>query len=153
MKVLLFNKYRPIDECHRQKLVFLGIILPPLGRFNGMKYFSSIFALVLIFGCSNPEGNEPLACDDDALFSKELATGEMFYMPCYDSWAIHMDEMTSDGGRMNAASLDIPVEFREQGLRVSFDACFYPFDLPLIIADPAPIGLSYVIKDFTISQE
>jgi len=115
-----------------------------------MKNFALIFLTLLIVSCTK---SEPFVCDDDALFSREAATGSMHFISCYESWSIHMDETTVDDGRMNAASLDIPSEFHIEGMRVKFDACFYQFDLPSIIPDPTPIGELYVIKDFSISQE
>jgi hypothetical protein len=96
--------------------------------------------------------SEP-TCDEDALFSRDDATGSMFFINCYQTWAVEMDELNDNGNPIYAASLDIDEDFHTEGMRVKFDACFYDFDLPLIIPDPSFFGEMYVIRDYEIEEE
>jgi len=116
--------------------------------------FALAFTLLSITSCSDPEPL-PLTCDSESHFKKEGAVGTMLYLPCYESWSIKINEanVDGDGQAIIAASLDIPTEYHVADKKVKLDACFYDFDLPLILPDPAPWGDMYVIKDYNISTD
>jgi len=108
-----------------------------------------LFILSALFSCSKKDF--VLACGDDSLFSMEEVTGEMIYLPCYDSWAVKIEQDSQVP--IIAASLDIPDYLKVEGLPVVLSGCFYDFDLPLILPDPAPWGDMYVVRDFLIEIE
>ncbi len=122
-----------------------------------MKYLTTVtvflIMMITVSSCSDSNNSEDLICDADALFNMEDAVGSMIYLTCYDSWAIRVDQMQGDTTQLIGASLDIPESFEVDGMQVSFTACFYEFDLPLLLPDPAPWGDLYVIRDFTIVQD
>jgi len=116
-----------------------------------MKKSLILFCGLFLFSCS--DSPEEIRCTEDALFERMVVGGTMIYLPCFDSWAIRLDETAVDDGKMFGASYDIPEEYKEEGLRVTLSACFHNFDMELILPDPAPWGLLYVIKNFQISEE
>ena len=124
---------------------------------NTMKFTISsliLFSFIMFMSsCSKEEQPVDIQCDDTALFEINNATGTMRYLPCYDSWAIHTADPTNADSRILAASLSIPEEFKSEDLTVTFSACFYTFDLPLILPDPAPWDQLYVITNFSISKD
>jgi len=55
----------------------------------------------------------------------------MMYLPCYESWAVNIED--SWRGRIIAASYDIPTPFHIEGLTVCVDACYFTFDMELMV--------------------
>lgn len=117
-----------------------------------MKYSIGLLSIICLLSCAKQEINmlEQLNCSEEALFRLLNTSGEMFFMPCYDTWAIRLDERDANDIWVIGASYDIPEAFQEEGLIVSFDACFLPFDMPLVLADPNPWGHLFVVDDFSI---
>ena len=101
--------------------------------------------------CTDPEA--PHTCDDEALFLREEATGMMVYLPCYDSWAVKLNETNIDGTHKIGASYDLAESLKVDSTIVKIDACFYEFDMELLLPDPAPWGDLFVIKDFEITTD
>ena len=105
----------------------------------------------IVVSCSTPEEAVSMfTCEDEALFSRTEAKGTVIYLACYDAWAIVMDETNDAGDVLIAATTEMPDNFRIVGIEVVFDACFYEFDLPLLLPDPVIFGELYVIQDFEI---
>lgn len=122
--------------------------------FKNLSFISFFFSIsLLLISCNDEESLMNIQCDTDALFDRTAATGTMFYLPCYESWAIKMDEVNSEGSHLYAASLSIDESFKQDDLRVKFSGCFYPFDLPLIIPDPTIWGEMYVVQHFEIIED
>lgn len=122
--------------------------------------FGLAFIFILISFCSCDEREElidlkqePIECNSAALFSREDVSGIMVYLPCYDSWAIKLNETNEDDSHLIAASKDVPESYQMDSLAVRLSACFYEFDLELLFPDPAPWGEMYVIKDFQLVAE
>jgi len=93
------------------------------------------------------------SCDEDSLFTLERAEGNILYLPCYDSWAIRIED--TDEGTIIAASLTIPEEFQEQDLVVCVDACFHSFDLPLRSSVPTVIAETtmFVMQNYRLEKK
>ncbi len=110
-----------------------------------------LLGLSIISSCGNQqEEMSILTCEDDTLFSRVCAKGIVFFIPCYDAWAIKMDEKNAAGDHLIAVSKEMPDIFRIDGLEVVFDACFHEFDLILLFPDPSFFGELFIIKDFEI---
>ena len=119
---------------------------------NNLALFTvlALLSLSVCFNaCSDPETH---SCDDEALFSREEATGMMVYLPCFDSWAVRLDETNVDG-HLFAVSRDIRESLHLDSTVVKIDACFYEFDMEPLLPDPALWGDMYLIKDFDISTD
>ncbi len=110
----------------------------------------ALFSVCIISCSSSEEEISIIECDPDALFLRDSARGSMVFVPCYDVWAIEMDETNAAGNPLYAASKEISDEFSVEGLDVIFDGCFYDFDLPLIIPDPSFFGEIYLVRDYVI---
>jgi len=96
---------------------------------------------------------KPIECPDGALHTLDAVMCEMIYLPCYDAWGVELLEALSNENKTIGASLDIKEEYKIAGLEVQVDACFYEFDLPLLIADPAPWGSLYRMEDIRMVGE
>ena len=107
-----------------------------------------LFALML-FSFTSCESDSD--CDEESLFRLEEATGTMVFLPCYNSWAIHIED--PEDGTIIGASQDIAEEFQQEDLMVCADACFHKFDLPNTSIDPTSFSIidMYVIQNFRIT--
>jgi len=114
---------------------------------------TSILLLSLISCGTDSNVIGEIRCEEDALFERVEATGSMYYLSCYESWSIQMDELNAEGNNLYAATLDMPEAFKQEGLQVKFAACFYPFDLPLIFPDPSFFGETYVVRNLEIVED
>ena len=77
----------------------------------------------------------------------------MVYLPCYDAWAVDLEESVHADGQTIVASLDIDESFEVEGMKVQADACLFEFDLPLLLPDPAPWGYLYRMENIEIEEE
>ena len=116
---------------------------------------SLLLILTISFiSCSDDEDlTQATECPDAALYTIDKANGKMVYLGCYDAWGIELDEPLENEERTIGASLEIRKEYEVDGLRVQVDACFYEFDLPLVIADPAPWGQLYRMDNIRMVGE
>ena len=109
---------------------------------------TKILLALMLFSFISCESDS--VCDEESLFRLEEATGTMVFLPCYDSWAVLIED--TQEGTVVGASLDIPEEFHERDLEVCVDACFHPFDLPITTSIPTSFleRDMYVIQNFRI---
>ncbi len=122
-----------------------------------MKAIIKCFILTVVIlsfsSCSDKSDNDPLVCNDpDTLLVLEDRAGTMKYLPCYDSWAVDVDDLDNDTCSIIGASKDISDEFKSDGMAVTISGCYYEFDLPLLLPDPAGWCDLYVIRNFSISE-
>lgn len=121
-----------------------------------LKTLLIIFTIFLI-SCSNGSDDAlpiiPIECPDDALHTVDGIMGEMIYLPCYDAWGVKLLETLTNENQTIGVSLDISEEYEIEELKVQLDACFYEFDLPLILPDPAPWGSLYRMENVRIVDE
>lgn len=112
-----------------------------------------LIALIGIISCGDSTAPDLIECPNDALHTISNAKGTMIYLTCYNAWGIELDESLIDGDRTIGASLNVDDSYQVEGLRVLIDACFYEFDLPLVLPDPAPWGYLYRMENFRIIEE
>ena len=111
--------------------------------------------VLLSVSCESENDNlkTTIECPDEALYTISDAYGTMVYLACYDAWGVRLDDSIHTDGGTIGASLDVEEVYKVEGLRVKVNACFYEFDLPLLLADPAPWGYLYVMENMAIVED
>jgi len=112
-----------------------------------------LIALIGIISCEDSNTPDVLECPNNALHTVNNAKGTMVYLTCYEAWGVELDDTLVDDAVTIGGSLDVDEAYKIEGLRVSVDACFYEFDLPLILPDPQPWGYLFRMEDFRIIEE
>lgn len=117
---------------------------------------SFLMLLALLFvSCEdkNDDLHATMECPEEAHHRLSNAYGSMVYLACYDAWGVRLDDSIHDDGDTIGASLEVIEDYKVVGLRVKVDACLYEFDLPLLLADPAPWPYLYVMENMDIVVE
>ena len=107
------------------------------------------FFLFCLFACKNDDENicdETLQCADEAcLFTIDNMQGSTLFIPCFDSWGIHVQDSIAGWSQIYVIPDDLDSSYKKEGVQVTL--CGYVRDntLPLILPDPG-FGPVYQIR-------